>query len=537
MTTYAEQLCDDLEVNFTEAFRYQYIITKEAMRPPGMQACQLGKYTLLTGDALPCMPLHDVHGALFGYFFGVAAAHDGRDPLDFLCSSFDSTIKTASTILEDRLTYLAGRFGIIVCIADQTRLYTDASGMIGAVYNTQTHRVAASAGLCVENAFNPHPLYHDTATNLPVGSFGLHYTADARVRRLNPNHFLDLDSLTSQRFWPREHDIFHLAPDEYASAMDEIITAAGHIIRRHVEDNTVSLPLSGGFDSRSILAMTDLESLSKIDQIFTYIVNMVNIRDAAIANQLCHLRHVGLDVFNAFQQRKFSSRGREDALTCQFQIASGNPSPAPAYIDHTLRKVARDSVVLRGQQMPILRGLFMNVNDSEKWTSDYVSHRVIKLLELDHSSAKLKKEISENIEHLIEELPALARERKVDLLFLEVVNGPELASIFAGLSQGFYTSPFNSRRLIQLFCGFDTAYRRSGTAMSVLLLRAAPDLGGVATTRATKRILGAENDDRLQQRRQQLHDMLTAYKHVYGTSPSQEVPMIRYRTDGLAQNA
>ncbi len=532
--TEAERLCASKNVNFEQAFRYQYVVSSKDLELPGFRAHTAGNVILQTGSAIRCDPLTDSQGRLFGFFFGVGASHDGRSPSDYLCDGFDVGHPEAIEIFEGRLTYVAGRFGVVIFFQGLERLYVDACGMIGFVSNPENRRVAASPALCIDRPFVPHPLYHFAGTSETIGSFGLHFTIDESVVRVNANHYISLDTFETRRFWPREENCFHLTSDQYAESLDEIVNSSQQIVRRLISDNETSLPLSGGFDSRSILAITDHESRTRLDQISTHVLTWIGIVDAAVANQLCDLNGLGLEVHNALRERRFSGKSEMQETNFEFQIASSDFRHPPQFVvSRAHHKVKRDAVVLRGQQMPILRGLFVPaLSDEEDWTPEFISQQFVKLLGLHEASSQLLDQILNSVRKLHTELPDNAKLRSMDLLLVESVNGPELASFFCGISQSFFLSPFNSRRLIQLFSSFNTEYRHSGLAMRLLLLRADPSMLSVAMTSQAKSIKFVEDDKSVKRRIRKMKRLLQEYRNVFGDT--KEMPsMVRFRANGI----
>lgn len=531
MTPIAVELCHENRLLFEEVFRYQYVISSSEMALPGFVTHRLNDFVLQTGSALKCLDLHDVQGRHVGFIFGVSAPHNGQPAVSFLTEDFDSTAHDAARIFEDRLMHLAGRYGVMVSLGDQHLFYTDASGMIGANYNASTGVVAATVNLCISQQAVP-----DGLLAAKPDAFALHYTTDHAVKRLNPNHVLDLNAFETKRFWPRDDDVFNLEPPQYAQAFDEIILSARNILARLVAENSIALPLSGGYDSRSIVAMADDAILRDMNQIYTHVTTKVNIADVSVANQICDLKSLGLEIHNTLRHRKFPGVENPELVKARYQIASGAMGePHDFLINGTFSRVKRDNVVLRGQQIPILRGLFVNKINSAHWTAGRISDRFQALLRLtDIADDDLRSDFASKVSSLYEELPANARLRALDLLLVEAVNGPELAIWMCGISHNFYASPYNSRRMIQLFASFDTRFRRNGQAMNILLMRADPTLFGIAFWRSAKGVASIETDASVQERSDYLDALSKTYRSIFGEDPK-PVKVVRFRTDGIVR--
>lgn len=528
-----QTLCAAHEQSFADTYRYQYVIAPTDLGLPGMTAHPLSDMVLHVGSALPCAPLRDGNDNITGYFFGAAATHDGQRATAALCARIADRGGAIFDAVEEVLPEIAGRFGVLVAQGSALRLYLDATGMIGAVYDPSSRRVATSLGLTLDREIERNPMCPPGEQGKQTPEPGFCHTLDCHAKRLNCNHYLDLHAFETRRFWPRESDAFHIEKDAYAAAFDEIIAATRQIMQRHVEDYTVSLPLSGGQDSRAIFMIMDQKTLDQVDQVFTYILNWINQTDAAIANQLCNLRGLGHECLNAQRKRRLASPDRIRHLRSQYQIARCDFSHPKRDVNNgVIFRFRPDAVVMRGQQIPILRALFVETADEAAWTADHVADRVMALLHATDLPPRLQAKFRDSLHACYGELPANARRRALDLMLCEAVNGPELASLFCGFVQSFPSSPFNSRRMIQLFCSFETGFRQSGRAMAVLMHRADPRLRAVATTPLVKAVPWVEDDDQLAARANLLARNNGAYKEIFGQTPP-EVQMTRFRRDGL----
>ena len=532
MPLLGETQCAEHGQSFAETYRYQYVIAQAALDLPGMSQRVLAGVVLHVGAALPCEVLTGGDGEVVGYLFGAAAAHDGRRASEALSAEIAGAGGAVFRGVEQILPCIAGRFGVIIAQGDAVRLYLDATGMIGAVYDSKSCRVATSLGLCLDREIVPNPMCSPPAKGEKAPEPGLFHTRDAFARRLNCNHFLDLKSFETQRFWPRDTDEFHIERAAYGAAFDEIIAATQQIMRRHVEDYRVALPLSGGQDSRAILAMTEQDVSENIDQVFTYITNWINHTDAAIGNQLCALRGLGHECLNVQRKRRFGRRAKSHDQVVQFQIARCDSSrPNRDVRNGVASRIVPDAVVMRGQQVPVIRALFVDDPDEAAWTPDHVAERIMDLLGVGVLPPDQQDAFAASVRESYAELPPRARRRVLDLMLAEAVNGPELAGVFCGYVHGFFSSPFNSRRMLQLFCSFDTAFRLSRRAMALLLRRADPVLNGVALTPSVKDVRWIEDDDQMAKRERRLKRMTAAYQEIFGEAPP-PVQVTRFRRGG-----
>ena len=524
--TEAERYCEAAGIGFAEAFRYQYAISRAPLGLPGFREIDFGGWCLQLGGALPTDPIRAVDGRVVGHLFGVGASHDGLDAASALSEGLDPGAADVIDRFEDRLTRVVGRYGAIVHLEGRTRLYCDATGMIGVVFDREGARVASSPGLCVDRPFVTDP-------RLPAdGPRGLTLTVDAHVERLTCNHRLDLETFETARFWPRDGDRFVLDRADYGAAIDEMIAAVRNVLRSHTAQGPVSYPLSGGLDSRAILALADDETIARADQIYTHVMAKVNLHDASVANQLCDLLGVGLEVHNRMRKRRFTGSAAERDFAETYRAATGRYGPVPNFVDRTQTRVVRDAVVMRGQQIPIMRALFVGGEEGSDWTAREVGGRILTLLGYQDMDPDHLAVFEKAIEAQKAELPGPAQARALDLLLTETVNGPELASYFCSQSHCFYSSPFNGRRLIQLMSGFDTEERRSSLIVRLMMLRARPSFAGLIDTREAATIWHREENASVRVRHRRVTELQDAYAAVF-SEPAPHVPMIRFRFDGI----
>jgi hypothetical protein len=164
----------------------------------------------------------------------------------------------ASTSFEtfERATeQLAGRWIMFVRMGDKWRVYPDAGGLRSVFFG----RVGNNSELW----FCSQPTLIDAALNLQNdvslmtafqtgrrgNSWPCEVTPFVGIEQLLPNHYLDIDSGRQMRFWPGELSEYDLedAAAEIGSMISGAIAAAAH-------RGPVALPVTGGYDSRVLLA-------------------------------------------------------------------------------------------------------------------------------------------------------------------------------------------------------------------------------------------------------------------------------------------
>jgi hypothetical protein len=220
--------------------------------PDGGRTESLRGWTLARCASLPARNVVDAAGAHVGWLLGWPIDADG------LCSPAALTVPALAGIpsfsgtLESTVSRLAGRFAVIVLSDGLRRVYLDPCGQLGVVYNSAERTIASSLILAVREPAPARPLA--AAMNIPAQDnwypFGL--TPDRHVRRLLPNHFLDLHSFETCRHWRGDE------ARGAGSDIDALVAAIASRLRSNVEslarEQPLLIPLTAGRDSRMLLA-------------------------------------------------------------------------------------------------------------------------------------------------------------------------------------------------------------------------------------------------------------------------------------------
>lgn len=471
----AVRQCEEEGFFFRRLFRYQYVISMRPLDVPQMRRHLFSGVNLYRGDATSLTRLNDSKGTQIGLLLGIAVAPEGLLGESHDIPGLDAEDPAAHDRFEEWLVDLAGRYTILLCIGTERRIYSDPVGMNGVVYNPVTRRVAASPLLCIDREVQPNPLFDHDLMASEGGRLSLFQTRDAEVMRMNPSFYLDLENFQEIRHWPRDAQ-FHHDPADYPAAIDKIIATARHNIGAIAAQHQTAMPLSGGRDSRLLLAMTG-EQAHRIGQIFTHVTNFSTQQDSLLAGQLTETLGLPHEVHHA----RNTLRGREARLAEKsargYQIASGVLTAAPDELRTRVQiKLKANAVVLRGHQTDMLRAVFVPYADKHRWKD--LDWQIRKLLivpgaRFDENIAKRFRPLYSN---WLKTLPPAARDKQPDFLFLEIFYSNSLGTMFPALSHAFYMSPFNSRRLIALSLGFDDAYRIAGHPVNDILARCAPRL-------------------------------------------------------------
>jgi hypothetical protein len=459
---------------FGEAFRYQYVISQAELDIPQFRDFSRASWKLHAGAGLPVNELVDSYGTFVGYLMGIAVGPKGliTNASNLLPFSLDDARFWVS--FEDWLVEVAGRYAFLIEAGGETRIYCDPVGMIGTVYNKSERLVAASPLLAIFDDLVPNPKFNFDVVREHGGKFSLFHTADERVRRLNPNSYLSLNDFSEHRHWPK-HEAFKIT-DDALDLYDEIFERAAHNIAEISRSYRVSLPVSGGQDSRLLLAFCK-DSEAEVDQFYTHVNNYATLRDAAIGGELCKALNLTHEIHDR-RDAKLKKWQRKEFR--QFwSMGFGTETPMPKeYENGVILNVPEENVILRGHQTDLLRAVYV-FRPKEHWGDAIWQLRRLLIVPMDLFNQEIVDQFSEDFYIWQRSLPENAMEKAVDFMFLEVYSSSSVGAMFPALWRNFYISPFNSRRLIGLSLSFPEESRRSSHPVFDIIERYRPKLSGI----------------------------------------------------------
>jgi hypothetical protein len=475
MTVQAVTECQAKGISFEEAFRYQYVISKETLDLPGFKTTVVDGHVIQTGKDLKTCPLTDKSGLVIGCFLGIAADHDGRlingEPVDALDAKNPDFWKSFVVWLR----HVAGRYAVVVTALGETRYYCDAVGMIGACHSAETGRIAASTLLCIDREIRFNPIFDRKEIEKGKATDGLLMTEDEDVKRLNPSFFVRLSDHSQERFWPLS-ELFEAEEDQYLGIYSEMIDAESKIIAALTDAYPTALAMSGGNDSRILLALSK-EARANYRLLYTYVNNYSGRRDAHSAKLVSEAMGCKHEVFLRDKNRDGAHRRYQVE---EYRIAAGTIGPCPPEVANGLvNRVPDNFVVFRGHQTNHMRGQYLPNASKEKWLRVPWQIKKMGLLPRPILSLEGAKRFYPVLADVVAGQSENANLRRAEVTFLETLVSSALGKLFLGMTRGFFLSPFNSRKLIELSLSFDTAYRVDNMTTPDLIHIAEPEMSTV----------------------------------------------------------
>ena len=225
--------------------------------PPGFTLERLGEVWVAVDPKLRRISFADGAGVEFAVGFGFIYSEFTQD---FIGAGVETLAERVSTIADFEtkvLPRLAGSFIALTTGPLPTRLYLDHAGSMPMVYSAADRRAATSPSTLLDEA-EYQSRFLSELHGAMVGREGEGswisgtLTAHRGVFRLLANHFLDLETWTAARFWPRPDDVEGWRDFETASvAAADAMKAFSNAVFRNFKTATT---LTAGFDTRLVLA-------------------------------------------------------------------------------------------------------------------------------------------------------------------------------------------------------------------------------------------------------------------------------------------
>jgi hypothetical protein len=244
--------------NATPVIDQQVMVSIEPPQAPSSyEVTDLGGAWLARDPGLPLVQLRDrsgrsiavavgqIHSEFVGRFLPAGVADLPMDVVDI------------AALETEVLPRLAGMFLLFTTGDLPRRIYPDHAGSLSLVYSPPDRRAASSSSLLLDEAAYQARFRADLHKALVLregqgGWISGTLTAHRDVFRLLPNHYLDLASWTTHRFWPRPGDFAQWrdmpqAVEGAADALRSFAHSANQAFR-------VTATLTAGFDSRLLVA-------------------------------------------------------------------------------------------------------------------------------------------------------------------------------------------------------------------------------------------------------------------------------------------
>lgn len=170
---------------------------------------------------------------------------------------------SVSNDIDRELDYFNGRYVIIINENDNTAVYTDASALMPINY-AENHRVIASHDVLIEEILKLNNIEVKPLREELKGSFD--FTRYENIFKFNPSLKLNLNTWEFIRYYPH-NEIVHKSIDFVTKELEVYFDEMIKWLKNW--DNKIILTLTGGYDSRVSMALTN--SFSEKVEYITYL--------------------------------------------------------------------------------------------------------------------------------------------------------------------------------------------------------------------------------------------------------------------------
>ncbi|UWQ99190.1 hypothetical protein K3729_17620 [Rhodobacteraceae bacterium S2214] len=289
--------------------RWQYRVTPVETE----DAIAVGDFWLTVGDDLPVTTVTDRNGVEIGVIVGFAIDIAAAKILAGTWAAPVSHDDPVDELVRNLLWAIGGRYIWIATLGCQTRLYPDAGGQVTCVYDPEMRCAGATALSLMDDTtydarFNK-TLFDQLGVN-GEGWFPAGLTAHHGLSRVLPNHYLDLQDWSVNRFQGAAFKHTDLSTDEIVDRM--IAITQSQITALIDGDKMPAIALTAGYETRVLLACAR-PYLDKV-KFVTVVGEDRHQIDSTIARQIADdmsLDHMALPRKNADtdQQELFLRRG------------------------------------------------------------------------------------------------------------------------------------------------------------------------------------------------------------------------------------
>jgi hypothetical protein len=479
-------LCQQQGLDPAQALATQWLLAPAPSAPvDGLTAMPLEGFVLHTGAAVELIPMRDAKGRLFGAFLGVGVDPDGQIISAASFAAFDSRAKEFLPAFEHYIAYTAGRYAVVLDCKAARRIYFDPVAHLTTIAWPQGKRAASSVMLALDRPLIPNPkvdgqaIAQGSARGEVEANFILWHSQDAEAVFCMPNHYLCLDSFRQIRIWPLPDSFPEADPADYDALVARMVARQRAILAALVTARPSILPVSGGTDSRKLLAcLTD--RLDDVAELFAFEHTAYANLDATTGEYVVRKvlgrpfrRYLAAEGAAHVPQRPFDRR----RFTRLFWLRTSAVAKPPN--EHALGMTAMTPpghLHLRGNVMDLMRAVWWRSFGDRHALVGVTLREEISSLFLDPAPSRERVEKwAEDYHRWKLALPDNARALVYDFIFLELFLHVSSAKYY-GYDRNFYICPFSDRSLIEMTLQFPVQFRFDGTLNEMFLREADPTL-------------------------------------------------------------
>lgn len=438
---------------------------KQIKAPSGYREIQISDTYIYFDPLFEQIPVVTQNGELIGVIIGFP--YDTKSDC-FIKSKYNEII-VDDYIFPDNIDlivkYIAGSYILLLKSLHELRLYLDHGGSIPIVYCSDYGVAASSASLILDDLdyasrFNS-ALYENLVSLEHAGGWiSGTLTAHNGVRRLLPNHYLNLSTWVAKRYWPTPADLVN--EENSAAAAPIICRSLAGFVGAAFKQFRTSATLTAGYDSRMIL-MASREA-REIASFFTVAVSDGKI-DVDVARDLTDrfgISHKTIEpTVSSSEEAEIWDRATGHCV---------NESNRSSY--RTLDRLSDVDFILTGMfgeigRCRLYRQDYYNINDKHIDESFVISRLTLPQFE----------PLNNNIKEWLNTLDGISNANVLDLAFWELKFGSwAMGQRPIQNSVKYALHPFTQRNILQLFLSLDPIEKQGGALFDECIKLQWPEL-------------------------------------------------------------
>lgn len=358
----------------------------------------------------------------------------------------------------DEIKKIGGTYVIIIANAQNIVIFNDPSGMMGVYFDSKS-RASSTPSLLQpikRNSTIEKDFQFGPGNDWYTGSF----TAYEGVKKLIPNCLLELFAGSIHRYWPKKFDIPIEKNNITENRLNAICTLLTDMINGVVEKGKVIGSITGGKDSRVVLAASKI-NWPKISYFTLHgkAVQNEDIKYAKLLAQQAHLDHIIYEIGPVSQKidALYNEIGANEAIGARREIATT-----------CLQLEGKDTIHLNGNLGAICKSYY--------WQS--AAPKIFKINAVMRDFLRPGTTTKEGITYWRETLSDIDNATILYNLFYLEQRGGRWIAAGENCSRLFYETftPFNHRDIFSHICCLPLELQRSGTLLKLLVKNMAPEL-------------------------------------------------------------
>lgn len=484
----AHSFDESIADSFEELYKFQFVLSKSFIRTTeAWNAVQISGWVLQMCPYLKHTKITDIVGSLVGYFIGVGIDGEGDPVRNNLVIPRRVDANGFWRSVEETLATIAGRYSAIFITPRSERMYFDGALDQSVVFNEKEQIIASNPFLAATGPSQENTKF-DRQAILNTGLYyAFEHTSDLRVKRAMPNHYLNLQTYFLRRHWPNEEVQFALPRQDYGELIELIQARLKQIITGFIRNYDCCLPVSGGRDSRLLLALAK-DEVDHLPHVFTHATNHMSLLDSYLGKKVSSKLGVPHSIINVRDASakpyltKALNRKRFQQFAYRTGFQSGTRDAHAGLADAFSPKC---DVLLRGNLMGMMAGQqYSRTSLKEPFN---IATALKRLRVADEVTNEPIMKWGPRYFSWMQTLPLATHDRIYDLAFLELIQPHALGALFNGSTNSYYVNPFNDRFLLHATMCLPPRYRAVGKVFQKLLADAAPELADVPFTPQIKR--------------------------------------------------